>query len=263
VARLNVNIDHCATLRQVRRGRYPDPIWAATLAELAGADGITVHLREDRRHIQDNDVRRLKKSVQGVLNLEMALTAEMIEFAKDINPDVITLVPEKREELTTEGGLDVVHIASEQSVLFEDLSAYAIANDISVSLFVDPAKATIDRCIDLGIRHVELHTGDYANAPSNRQQETLNDLIEVARYARSKNIYVAAGHGLNYKNTSDLVLSREFEEFNIGHAIMAQAILVGMNEAVRDMVRIMRSTVLSTADSVYSSRGRNKRTVST
>ena len=255
MAKLNVNIDHCATLREVRRGRYPDPVWAATIAELAGADGITVHLREDRRHIQDNDVKRLKKSVQGVLNLEMALTAEMLDFARDIKPDVITIVPEKREELTTEGGLDlkVVQKSSTSTALLAELVTFCDSQDIALSLFIDPETDTINRSLDMGVRHIELHTGKYANA--RRKEDKAKERVQLlvaARHAAEQHMFVAAGHGLNYKNTAAIVAASACHEYNIGHAIMAQALLVGMKDAVRDMVNIVRPVMptVQTMDSI-------------
>ena len=234
--KLHVNVDHVATLRQARGTSYPDPLWAATLVELAGADGITVHLREDRRHIQDRDVRLLRQSVRGVLNLEMAATDEMVRIARELKPDVVSLVPEKRQERTTEGGLDVTGAA-------RDAVARAIEalgqDGIAVSLFIDPSEEAIAASKELGAPRVELHTGDYCNAW--RGLPTPATAAELARIERSAvrgaelGLHVAAGHGLDYGNVGDVAAIQQIEELNIGHAIIARAVLVGMERAVREM----------------------------
>ncbi len=234
--KLHVNVDHVATLRQARGTSYPDPLWAATLVELAGADGITVHLREDRRHIQDRDVRLLRQSVRGVLNLEMAATDEMVRIARELKPDVVSLVPEKRQERTTEGGLDVTGAAREAV----GRAIEALGKDgIAVSLFIDPSEEAIAASKELGAPRVELHTGDYCNAW--RGLPTPATAAELARIERSAvrgaelGLHVAAGHGLDYGNVGDVAAIAQIEELNIGHAIIARAVLVGMERAVREM----------------------------
>jgi pyridoxine 5-phosphate synthase len=234
--KLHVNVDHIATLRQARGTSYPDPLWAATLVELAGGDGITVHLREDRRHIQDRDVRLLRQSVRGVLNLEMAATEEMVRIAREIKPDVVSLVPEKREERTTEGGLDVLGAA-------RDGIARAIAtltgDGIPVSLFIDPSEEAVAASKELGAPRVELHTGDYCEAwrglPTAAAQKELARLERSAVRGAELGLHVAAGHGLDYGNVGEVAAIREIEELNIGHAIIARAVLVGIERAVREM----------------------------
>jgi pyridoxine 5-phosphate synthase len=230
---LHVNVDHVATLRQARGTRYPDPVWAAAVCELAGADGITVHLREDRRHIQDRDVRVLRQSVRGVLNLEMAATEEMVAIACELRPDVVTLVPEKRAERTTEGGLDVG--AAGLGAAIERLKGAAIP----VSLFIDPTEAAVRGAQALGAPRVELHTGDYCErvhpiAHAAGEAE-LARLSGAARRAVELGLHVAAGHGLDYNNVGPVAAVREIAELNIGHAIVARAVLVGMERAVAEM----------------------------
>lgn len=233
MTRLHINVDHVATLRQARGTRYPDPVTAAALCELAGADGITVHLREDRRHIQERDVRILRDTVATLLNLEMAATPAMVAIAQAIKPDVVTLVPEKREERTTEGGLDVV--GQEQAI------AGAVGTlrsaGIRVSLFVDPTPETIDASARLRPEMVELHTGDYALAPrlSTAMRDELTRLSTAARRAKQAGLAVAAGHGLDYLNVASVAALPEVEELNIGHSIVSRAVLVGMDAAVREM----------------------------
>lgn len=230
---LQVNIDHVATLRQARGVAYPDPVRAAVLCELAGADGITVHLREDRRHIQDRDVRLLRETVTTMLNLECAVTDEMLAIALEVQPDLITLVPEKREERTTEGGLDVVGNL-ERVQHFVDRCAEA---DIPVSLFIDPEQAQIDASQAVGGAAVELHTGDYANAFLARDQDGV--ARELARLVRAgehvaaiDSLRLAAGHGLTLANTPEFVRRvLEVEELNIGHALVADALFLGGLEA--------------------------------
>jgi pyridoxine 5-phosphate synthase len=241
--RLHVNIDHIATLRQARETSYPDPVWAASLCELAGADGITVHLREDRRHIQDRDVHLLRKTVRTLLNLEMAATEEMVGIALEVKPDIVTLVPEKRQEQTTEGGL-----ALGDELVHEGL-AKAIAKlrdgGMQVSLFIDPDHDSVKYSGQLGADMVELHTGDYCNAsPKNRILE-IQRLAGAAVKASGGGLRVAAGHGLDYPNTEPVAAIPVVEELNIGHAIIARASLVGLEQAVRDMIAIIRLAAYS------------------
>lgn len=231
--RLGVNIDHVATLRQTRRTPYPDPVAAAAICEAAGADQITVHLREDRRHIQERDLRLLRQTVQTTLNLEMAATQEMLKIAYDVKPDVVTLVPERREELTTEGGLDVSHHRDHLKKYVQSLRD----GDIAVSLFIDPDLDMIRAAHRLDVTMLELHTGKYCEArgESDRRAE-LKRIADAARTAAKLGIRVAAGHGLHYKNVQALVPIEEIEEYNIGHSIIGRAVLVGLDAAVRDML---------------------------
>jgi pyridoxine 5-phosphate synthase len=236
VPRLSVNIDHIATIRQARRGVEPDPIAAAVLAELAGADGIIMHLREDRRHIQDRDLRLARQTVRTKLNLEMAATEEMQRIALDVRPDIVTLVPEKREELTTEGGLEVF-------ARLEALKAYAgrlQEAGIPVSLFIDPDARQISAAKKTGAAWVEVHTGAYANAAREEERSAeFRKIAEAAQLAASLGLRVGAGHGLNYVNTKAIARIREVEELNIGHSIISRASLVGMDRAVRDMITVI------------------------
>jgi pyridoxine 5-phosphate synthase len=233
-----VNIDHIATIRQARRTVEPDPVAAAVLAELGGADGITVHLREDRRHIQERDVRLLRQTVRTHLNLEMAATDEMVAIALDIKPDYVTLVPEKREEVTTEGGLDVLgQIARIKDVVHELQGA-----DIPVSLFIDAETAQIEASVNVKAKFIELHTGRYAEAKNeaNRQQE-LAILAAGCEEAIQAGLRVNAGHGLTYWNVYPVACLPGMEELNIGHTIVSRAALVGMERAVREMKQAMYS----------------------
>jgi len=234
---LGINVDHVATIRQARGTDYPDPVAAAIVSELAGADQITVHLREDRRHIQERDVRILREVVTTRLNLEMAATEEMLELALAVVPDMVTLVPEKREERTTEGGLDVV-------TNFELLSNYTqklADSDIVVSHFVDPDATQIDACKATGAPMIELHTGDYAEAKGGNIADELARLKAGAVHAKAQGLVVAAGHGLDYKNVVPLVRIDEIVEYNIGHSIVARALMVGFDQAVREMIAALRS----------------------
>ncbi len=236
--RLSVNVDHIATIRQARRGMEPDPVHAAVLAELAGADGIIAHLREDRRHIQDRDLRLLREVVKTKLNLEMAATEEMQRIALEVRPDFVTLVPEKREELTTEGGLDV---ASRTDFIKEYISPLKEAG-IVVSLFIDPDERQIAAAKKSGAQWVEIHTGAYANQKTEDSvMREYHKVLEAARLAASLGLRVGAGHGLNYVNVSRIAAVQEVEEFNIGHSIVSRAVLVGMERAVRDMIGLIRS----------------------
>ena len=234
---LGVNIDHVATLRQARGTRYPDPVEAARLAEGAGADSITAHLREDRRHIQERDVHLLKEVIQTRLNLEMAVTDEMLTFASRVLPQDCCLVPEKRQELTTEGGLDV---AGQVARVREACQRLGVAG-IRVSLFIDPDAAQIEASAEAGAPVVELHTGTYADAPGpHKQAEELHRLAEAAQRATRLGLEVHAGHGLHYHNVGAVAGIREVVELNIGHAIIARAIMTGLGPAVSDMKKLMR-----------------------
>lgn len=229
--RLHVNIDHVATLRQARRSQEPDPVLAAGICELAGANGITVHLREDRRHIQDRDVRVLRQTVKTLLNLEMALTGEMVALALEVKPDQVCLVPEKREELTTEGGLDT---AAREGALAEALPGLRAAG-IEVSLFVDPQPKAIEAAARVEADYVELHTGAYANARAEAREQERKRLQTAAEYAHSLGLRVNAGHGLDYDNVIAVAQLPHVEELNIGYAIMCRAMYVGLDQAVREM----------------------------
>lgn len=234
--KLGVNIDHIATLRQARGTRYPDPVYAASVSELAGADAITIHLREDRRHIQDRDVRLLKETLQVRMNLEMAVTIEMINFALDIQPEDICLVPEKRQELTTEGGLDVqTHFESVK----EACERLAVKGS-RVSLFIDPDIKQVDAALATGAPVIELHTGCFADAQT--PEQALKELARIAHaadYADSKGLIVNAGHGLHYQNVQAVSALPQINELNIGHAIVARAVFTGLGGAVREMKQLM------------------------
>jgi len=237
VARLGVNVDHVATVRQARGTNEPDPVTAAALAELAGAEGITVHLREDRRHIQDRDVEILRQTVQSRLNLEMAATDEMVAIALRLRPDCVTLVPEKRQELTTEGGLDVLG----QSEHLRPRIAALQAVGIVISLFVDPERKQIEAASHVGADFVEIHTGRYCDAGNMESQGLeLTKIAEAIRVGKQCGLGVNAGHGLNYRNIAPVVALGGIEEYNIGHSIVARAVLVGMERAVREMVELIR-----------------------
>jgi pyridoxine 5-phosphate synthase len=236
---LGVNIDHIATVRQARGTRYPDTVQAAALAEEAGADGITIHLREDRRHIQDRDVYLLKETLQTRMNFEMAVTEEMIAIAQDVKPAHCCLVPEKREELTTEGGLDIVG----QEARIKDACDRLASAGIEVSLFIDPEPSQIDATIRCGAPVIELHTGAYADAENAEEQATeLKRIREAAAYAYQKGLIVNAGHGLNYHNVEQIAEIPELNELNIGHGIIARALFVGLKEAVSEMKQQMLQT---------------------
>jgi len=234
--RLGVNVDHVATLRQARRVSYPDPVTAAMLAELAGAEQITIHLREDRRHIQDRDLRILRDTVQTVLNLEMAASSEMVKVAYEFKPDTVTLVPERREELTTEGGLDVSSQRDPLTKLIKNLKD----GDIVVSLFIDPDLDQIRASHRCNADRVELHTGRYCEARKEKdRQKELARIVDAAKAAAKLGLGVAAGHGLNYENVRPIARIQEIDELNIGHAIVARAVLVGLERAVREMIQLM------------------------
>tara|TARA_R110002126_G_scaffold119373_15_gene260287 strand:+ start:242 stop:973 length:732 start_codon:yes stop_codon:yes gene_type:complete len=233
---LGVNIDHVATLRQARGTSYPEPLHAALVAEQAGADGITVHLREDRRHIIDRDVFLLRQSLSTRLNFEMAVTDEMLGIASELKPHFCCLVPEKRQELTTEGGLDV---AGQLSRIRDAVSQLA-ADNILVSLFIDADKAQIDAAAEVGAPYIEIHTGRYAEMTDGKlQQAELARITEAAAYAASLGITVNAGHGLHYHNVQAIAAIPQMYELNIGHAIVARAIFSGLAAAVSDMKKLM------------------------
>lgn len=237
MSKLGVNVDHVATVRQARGVSEPDPVAAAILSELAGADGITVHLREDRRHIQPRDVDMLRRTIKTRLNLEMAPTDEMVGVALKVLPDCVTLVPEKREELTTEGGLDVSlnrHLIKKQVDLLRQ-------GGIVVSLFVDPDIDQIKMSHRVGADYIEIHTGNYCDAKNQELQKVELAKIETAvKAARKLGLGVNAGHGLNYQNIRPVVAIGGIEEFNIGHSIVSRAVLVGMERAVREMATLVR-----------------------
>ena len=236
MATLGVNIDHVATVRQARRTVEPDPVWAAALAELGGADAITVHLREDRRHIQDRDLEVLRRTVQVKLNLEAAIAPAMIDIACRVRPDQVTLVPEKREEITTEGGLDVVTHRAATAAAVGRLHEAGIV----VSLFLDPCLRQIDVAIDLGVAAVELHTGNYANATTDAQRH--DQLVELARAGatiQKAGLILNAGHGLTYRNVVPVARLEGMGELNIGHSIVSRAVLVGFTQAVREMKALL------------------------
>lgn len=233
---LGVNIDHVATLRQARGTRYPDTVLAAALAEEAGADGITVHLREDRRHIQDRDIYLLRDTLQTRMNFEMAVTDEMIGIACDVKPAHCCLVPEKREELTTEGGLDVIGQLDKIRRAVQTLNEHGI----EVSLFIDPDVKQIDAVVDAGAPVIELHTGAYAEASNAAEQKAeLERIRKAAAYAYKRGLIVNAGHGLHYHNVEQIAEIPQLNELNIGHGIVARAVFVGLKEAVREMRQLM------------------------
>jgi len=237
MTRLGVNIDHVATVRQARGVAYPDPVAAASIVELAGADGIVCHLREDRRHIQDRDLRILREVVQTQLNLEMAATEEMIRIALATQPNVVTLVPEKREELTTEGGLDVAKNFRSLKKAIQRLRK----GNILVSLFVDPDRNQIKASEGVEADAIEIHTGHYCDAKTSAQaDEELKRIFDAVGEASQRNLRIAAGHGLNYVNVSRIAEIKEIEELNIGHSIIARAVLVGLDRAVREMIAILK-----------------------
>ncbi|WP_133127213.1 pyridoxine 5'-phosphate synthase [Legionella nagasakiensis] len=234
---LGVNIDHIATVRQARGTRYPDPVQAAIEAEEAGADGITIHLREDRRHIQDRDVRLIKDVLQTRMNLEMAVTKSMLDFAEEVLPAHVCFVPEKRQELTTEGGLDVM---SHYEMVAEAVKRMK-ATCSEVSLFIDPDIKQIDASLATGAQAIELHTGCYAEALTNEaQREELQRIRQAAEYAAKLGLIVNAGHGLHYHNVKPIASINELNELNIGHAIIARALFCGLKEAIRVMRQLMQ-----------------------
>ncbi|MGQ9818898.1 MAG: pyridoxine 5'-phosphate synthase [Candidatus Kapaibacteriales bacterium] len=234
---LNVNIDHIATLRQARKGKDPDPIAAAVLCELAGANGIVCHLREDRRHINDRDVELLRQIVQTKLDLEMAAVEEIIQIALKIKPDLVTIVPERRLELTTESGLDVASNINKYKALVDRMHS----KEIMVSFFVEPERSQIEASLEAGADMVEIHTGVYANSTNEvNQNKELNRINESANFAKNLGLKVAAGHGLNYQNVARICLIPSILELSIGHSIISRASLVGLQNAVREMIELIR-----------------------
>lgn len=239
---LGVNIDHVATLRQARRGAQPDPVAAAVLAELGGADSITIHLREDRRHIQDRDVRVLRETVSTRLNLELACSQDVLNVAIEIRPDQATLVPERREEITTEGGLDLLRDTPRIAAAVKQLQAH----EIFVSLFLDPEEEQIRAAAKLGVEAVELHTGQYAIERGEKRRYQLERLKKAGQLIRQLGLQLHAGHGLDYQNVHDIAAIEEMHELNIGHSIVSRSVLIGMREAVSEMKRLMTEAIRST-----------------
>lgn len=234
---LGVNIDHVATLRQARGGIEPDIIEAALLCERAGCDGITVHLREDRRHINEKDLRQLRKTIKTRLNLEMAVCDEIVEIACQVKPDQITLVPEKRQELTTEGGLDIISNEKKIKKVVERFSKYGI-----ISIFVDPDSKQVEAASKTGAEFIELHTGSYANALTQQEkQERLKELRQAGALAMDLGLRLNAGHGLNYQNVVPIIQIPKIEELNIGHSIISRAVMVGLEAAVREMIELIKT----------------------
>ena len=232
---LGVNIDHIATLRNARGTSYPDPVYAAGIAEEFGADGITTHLREDRRHIKDRDVEILRQTIKTRLNLEMAVTDELVDFACRLKPDFVCLVPERRQEVTTEGGLDVASQIERMTGVVKKLSDAGIM----VSLFIDPDQKQIDAAVSVKAPYVELHTGRYADAATETEQNSeLKRLQDMAKYAAGQGLKVNGGHGLNYHNVQNVAAIPEINELNIGHSIIARAVYTGLSDAVAEMKRL-------------------------
>jgi pyridoxine 5-phosphate synthase len=233
--RLGINVDHVATIREARKTFEPDPVAAAVAVEMAGADQVTVHLREDRRHIQNRDVRLIREVVRTAMNLEMAATAEMQEIALALHPDSVTLVPEKREEITTEGGLDLKNAPPAVG----DLIATINKAGVKTCAFLDPDLDQVKQAAHLQFQAVEIHTGGYANASGEARNEELQKIKDVAAAIRHLGLAVHAGHGLGYHNVTPILQIAEIEELNIGHAIVSRAVFVGLDRAVRDMLRLM------------------------
>lgn len=234
--RLGVNIDHVATVRQARGTFEPDPVAAAFLCERAGASHITMHLREDRRHIQERDLAILSEVVATGIDLEMAATAEMVTIAKKYEPTFVTLVPEKREELTTEGGLDVAGQAERLTEVIAELKTAGVP----VSTFIEPEEAQIDASVEIGAEIVEIHTGSYANATGDERERQLERIMTAAEHASGAGLSVSAGHGLTYYNVAPVAAIPEIEELNIGHSIVSRAIMIGMEDAVREMLSLIK-----------------------
>lgn len=240
--KLSVNVDHVATVREARQADSPDPVFAAALAELAGAEGITAHLRGDRRHMRDRDLEILRKTVKTSLNLEIANTQETIRLACDLRPDIVTLVPERPEELTTEGGLNLLH--NRDAV--RNAATLLAERDIELSVFIDPDLAQVKAAREVGAKVVEINTGRYAEAKAEKDIEReYQQILDAARLADKLRLAVAAGHGLNYRNVIPVAAIREIRELNIGHAIIARAVLVGIERAVREMLAAMKDAGLT------------------
>lgn len=235
MTRLGVNVDHIATVREARKGNEPDPVSAAAACEMAGADQITIHLREDRRHIQNRDARMIREVVKTAMNLEMAATIEMQEIALALHPESVTLVPEKREEVTTEGGLDLTSAPGSLGEMIESLKS----SGIKVCAFLDPDMEQIKQAAMLRCNAVEIHTGQYANATGAAQEEEYRKIRDAAQATQHLGMAVHAGHGLNYHNTGRILEIDEIEELNIGHSIVSRALFVGLDRAVRDMLHVM------------------------
>ena len=235
--RLGVNVDHVATVRQARQADVPDPVEAALLAERSGADGITVHLREDRRHIQERDVMLLREQLKTKLNLEMAVTPPMVTLAEKLRPDDACFVPEKRQELTTEGGLDVV--THRQKI--KDAVQRLQNRGIHVSLFIDPEEKQIETSKEIGAHGIEIHTGAYCNASASKREKEREAIAAAAKRSRSLGLEVHGGHGLNYDNVLPIAGIEEIVELNIGHSIIARAVIVGMEQAVREMKALLKN----------------------
>ena len=235
--RLGINIDHVATIRNARGGLHPDPIKAAAIAASAGADGITAHLREDRRHISDKDIKNIKKSIKLPLNLEMAPTEEMLDIALEAIPERVCLVPEKRLELTTEGGLEIVKLEDKKKYIIQNIIKECKNYNIDVSLFIDPNIDQIMSAIDLGVNIIELHTGEYCN--SNNSNKQLIRIDKSAKFATENHIEVHAGHGLNFNNVIDIAKISYIKELNIGHFIIGESIFMGLEGAVKKMRKII------------------------
>ncbi|MBW2108469.1 MAG: pyridoxine 5'-phosphate synthase [Deltaproteobacteria bacterium] len=237
MARLAVNVDHVATLRQARQIHIPDPVTAAAVVEMAGADGVVVHLREDRRHIQDRDVRILRQTVKTRLILEMAATQEMIDIALDVRPDLVTLVPEKRQELTTEGGLD---LKVNRDTVHRAVDALQ-SGGIPVSLFVDPDEDQIRTTHEIGADAVEIHTGTFCDASEKERQKQFDNIARGIKFAYALELGINAGHGLGYDTIKAFKGFSEIDEFSIGHSIIARAVIVGLDRAVRDMIALIKA----------------------
>jgi len=234
--KLGVNVDHIATIREARKTVEPDPVWGASMCELAGCHSIVAHLRQDRRHIKERDIDILKKTVRTRLNLEMSAAKDIVDIACRLRPDQSTLVPEKRAELTTEGGLD----AAGSKVKLKPVIKRLKKNGITVSLFIDPDKDQIEASKDLNVEFIELHTGRYANAKTDAQRDSeLQRLAEYTQYAVGLDLRVNAGHGLTYQNVSEVALIPDIEELNIGHSIISRAVMVGLDSAVREMLELI------------------------
>lgn len=237
MVKLGVNIDHVATLRQARREKEPDPAWAAVICELAGCNSIVLHLREDRRHINDRDLRLLRHTVKTELNLEMSIAEEIVDIACEVKPDQATLVPERREEITTEGGLDIVAHFPKIKETIKRLQFQGIV----VSLFIDPIETQIKKSKETGAEFIELHTGEYANAKTDKEiEQELLRLIQATQLAKGIGLRVNAGHGLNYLNVHNVARISGIEELNIGHAIISRAVFVGLECAVREMLELLK-----------------------
>ncbi|MDD5686373.1 MAG: pyridoxine 5'-phosphate synthase [Elusimicrobia bacterium] len=238
MVKLGVNIDHIASIRNLRKGCFPDPVYAAKIVGKAGADGITFHLREDRRHITDEDVKRLRKEIKTKLNLEMSIAPDIVKFAKKIGPDDVCLVPEKRQELTTEGGLDVVSNKKMIGRVVEELKN----KKICVSIFIDPDFRQIDAAKDIDADFVELHTGSYANAPNEvKRRKELKKIQNASKYVLQLGLGLNAGHGLDYENVKDIAKIKGMNELNIGYSIICRSVFVGLSNAVKEMKSLIDS----------------------